>query len=206
MRLPSIGFASRYGCVNRIAALATQPFDVRRNEQRNRSRLTQPFAWSALIRSIIVAVLMFALLGCEQVQQTASDSSIRMVNGGCIFSPQKIKFNQLTELTGSQRIIAYIDVFDQFDSRIKAAGVWQFELYEYAVRSANPMGSRIRIWDNIELTEAKINNAHWREYLHCYQFELNLESELGGGKTYILQAVCFTADGKRIIDTIELKS
>ncbi|MDD5011582.1 MAG: hypothetical protein PHQ00_05625 [Phycisphaerae bacterium] len=149
---------------------------------------------------------MFSILGCEEIQQTPSDSSIRAANGGCIFSPQKIKFNQLTELKQSQRIIVYIDVIDQFDSRIKAAGVWQFELYEYAVRSANPMGSRIRIWDNIELTEAKINNDHWREYLHCYQFELNLESELGGGKTYILQAVYFSADGKRITDTFELKS
>ncbi len=145
-------------------------------------------------------VLMFGFLGCEEVQRTASDSPGGAIKGGCLFLPQKIKFNQLTELTGSQRITAYIDVFDQFDSRIKAACVWQFELYEYALRSANPMGSRIRIWDNIELTEAKINNAHWRE------FELNLESELGGGKTYILQAVCFTADGKRIIDTFELKS
>jgi hypothetical protein len=158
------------------------------------------------VRNFLLVVFLLGFLGCEQVQQTASDSSIRAVNGGCIFSPQKIKFNQLTELKQSQRITAYIDVIDQFDSRIKAAGVWQFELYEYAVRSANPMGSRIRIWDNIELTEAGVNQAHWREYLHCYEFELNLESELGGGKTYILQAVCFTADGKRITDTIELKS
>jgi len=158
------------------------------------------------IKSFLVMVLMFGFLGCEEVQRIASDSPGGAIKGGCLFLPQKIKFNQLTELTGSQRITAYIDVFDQFDSRIKAAGVWRFELYEYALRSANPMGSRIRIWDDIELTEAGVNQAHWREYLHCYEFELNLESELGGGKTYILQAVCFTADGKRITDTIELKS
>jgi hypothetical protein len=156
--------------------------------------------------SICVLFSIMVISGCEQIQQTASDSPAGAIKGGCIFSPQRIKFNQLTELKQSLQITAFIDVFDQFDSRIKAAGVWRFELYEKALRSAEAMGSRIRIWPDIELTEAKINQDHWRDYLHCYEFSLTLESELPGGKTYILQAVCFTADGKRITDTIELES
>ena len=158
------------------------------------------------IKSFLVMVLMFGFLGCEEVQRIASDSPGGAIKGGCLFLPQKIKFNQLTEIVQSSRITAFVDVFDQFDSRMKAAGVWRFELYEKVLRSADPMGSRIRIWSNIELTEAKINQDHWRDYLHCYEFSLNLDSELPAGKTYILQAVCFTSDGKRITDTIELKS
>lgn len=158
------------------------------------------------IKSFIVVVLMLSSFGCEQVQQTAPDYPTGSIKGGCIFSPQRIKFNQLTELTNSLRITAFVDVFDQFDSRIKAAGVWRFELYEKVSRSADPAGSRIRIWDNIELTEAKVNQEHWRDYLHCYEFGLNFDSELPAGKTYILQAVCFTAEGKRVTDTFELKS
>ena len=156
--------------------------------------------------SICILFSIMAICGCEEIQQTASDYPSGKIKGGCLFSPQRIKFNQLTELTQSLQITAFIDVFDQFDSRIKASSVWRFELYEKALRSADAMGSRIRIWSDIELTEAKINQDHWRDYLHCYEFQLNLESELPGGKTYILQAVCFTADGRRITDIIELKS
>lgn len=158
------------------------------------------------IKSFLVAVLVFAFLGCEEIQQRASDYPSRAIKGGCLFWPQRIKFNQLTELKQPQQIKAFVDVFDQFDSRMKASGVWRFELYDKAVLSAETMGSRIRLWPDIELTEAKVNQSYWRDYLHCYEFSLTLESELPAGKIYILQAVYFTAEGKRITDTIELKS
>jgi hypothetical protein len=155
----------------------------------------------------LAVVLIVFVLGCEDAQQVQQSPDIQspVFPSVCLFTPQKIKFNQLTEFAQSGQITAYIDVFDQFDSRIKAVGVWQFELYESVPRSADSRGSRLFIWPNIELTEAVIHNTFWQEYLHCYKFDLNLDIDLDSGKTYILQAVCFTGDEKRITDTIELK-
>ncbi len=157
--------------------------------------------------SYFAVVFMFILSGCEEVQQKQSpDFHSKGFQKTCLFNPEKIRFNQLTEFAQSVHISAYIDVFDQFGSRIKAAGIWRFELYEYNPRSSDPMGKRLYIWPDIELTDAQINNSSWQDFLHCYKFDLNIDIDLAGGKTYILQVVCFTADGKRITDTIELKS
>jgi hypothetical protein len=124
---------------------------------------------------------------------------------GCLFVPNRIKFNQLTEFTQDGQITACVDMLDQFDSRIKAAGVWRFELYEYVPRSAEPRGTRLYIWPDIDLTDAKTNCGYWQDYLRCYKFDLNLEIDLADGKTYILQAVCLTIEGKSITDSMELK-
>lgn len=153
----------------------------------------------------VFCILCSVLCGCEESQQANADFPAGTIQKACLFTPQKIKFNQLTQFTQSWQIAAYIDVFDQFDSRIKTGGVWRFELYEKVPRSADPMGGRVFIWPDFELTEAKKNNDLWQEYLHCYKFELNMEAEIAAGKTYILQAVYFSAAGKRITDSIELK-
>ena len=148
---------------------------------------------------------MLPFFGCEQVQRNQpSDAYSGKFQRTCLFAPEKIQFNQLTESTQPGQITAYIDVFDQFGSRIKTAGIWRFELFEYVPRSADPMGSRVNLWPDIELTDAPINNNAWQEYLHCYKFDLNIDTDLGG-KTYILQAVCFTADNRRLTDSFQLK-
>jgi hypothetical protein len=147
------------------------------------------------------------ICGCEEEQQQSRQSNIPAVEiqKTCIFMPERIRFNQLTEFAQDWQITAYIDVLDQFGSRFKAAGIWQFELYEYVLRSAEPKGARLYIWPEINLTDAKVNFGYWQDYLRCYKFDLSYDIDLAGDKTYILQAVCLTADGKRISDSIELK-
>jgi hypothetical protein len=157
------------------------------------------------ITIFLSAVFMLSILGCEEVQQSKSDYPSGTTQKTCLFTPHKIKFNQLTEFSQSGQIAAYVDVFDQFDSRMKAGSVWRFELYEKVLRSAEPMGGRLYIWPEIELTDAQKNNSFWQDFLRCYKFDLNIDIDLAGGKTYILQAVYFTADGNRITDTVELK-
>ena len=149
--------------------------------------------------------MMFAF-GCqEQVQAPQSDFPTVETQKGGLFVPEKIKFNQLTEFAQNGQITAYIDVLDQFGSRIKAGGIWRFELYEYVPRSAEPKGTRLYLWPDINLTNAKTNFGLWQDYLRCYKFDLNPDIDLANDKTYVLQTVCFTADGKRIGDSIELK-
>jgi hypothetical protein len=160
-----------------------------------------------MIRNTIVfalAGLMSLFLGCE-VSQKAVKSTNGTISKNCIFIPQKISFNQLTEFSKPWQITAYIDVSDQFNSRLKTPAIWRFELYSKAPRSSDPAGGRIKLWPDLDLTDAKENNALWQDYLRCYKFELNVENEIPQGDTYILEAVCFTAEGKRLSDTYELK-
>ena len=155
---------------------------------------------------ISICVLFFMMISCScQEQARKADATGGEMSKECIFLPAKIKFNQLTEFTQNWQITAYIDMLDQFSLRIKAASIWKFELYEYVPRSAESKGARLYFWPDINLADAKVNSGYWQDYLRCYKFELNLESELTGGNTYILQAECITPDGKRITDSIELK-
>ena len=86
-----------------------------------------------------------------------------------------------------------------------SVGIWRFELCEYVPRSAEPKGTRLYIWPDIDLADAKVNYGLWQDYLRCYKFDLNLDIDLAVDKTYILQAVCFTTQGTRITDSVELK-
>jgi hypothetical protein len=149
------------------------------------------------------------ICGCEEGQ-------VQTYNGGlsadsnsarrdCIFVADKIKFNQLTEYIGNSQINVYIDVLDQFGSRIKASGVWRFELFQYAQRSPESLGTRVYLWQDIDLTDASVNFSAWQDYLRCYKIELVFDAGIESGKKYILQAVCTTAQGKRITDSVELK-
>lgn len=149
-------------------------------------------------------ILMMLLSGCESLRETDAppDGTFQK---GCIFTPQKISFNQLTEISTAWQITAYVDVYDQYNSRIKAPGIWRFELYSKVPRSADPMGGRIKLWPDLNLTQPAGNNGLWQDYLRCYRFELNLDSELASGDGYILETICYTADGKAVSDTIELK-
>jgi hypothetical protein len=150
----------------------------------------------------IISLLMLAVSGC-QVSEKVPEKHSGTFPKASIFVPQKISFNQLTEFSKPWQITAYIDVSDQFNSRLKAPGIWRFELYSKVQRSADQTGGRIKIWTDLDLTDAKENNLLWQDYLRCYKFELNLDSELAGD--YVLEAVCLTADGKRLSDRIELK-
>jgi len=156
------------------------------------------------IRILLTCVLMLTILGCEESRKAANLPS-GTFQKSCIFTPSKISLNQLTEFSQKWQITAYIDILDQFNSRMKTAGIWRFELYAKVPRSADPMGDRVWVWPDFELTLAEINNNYWQDYLRCYKFELNLNAEAESGKSYILQAICFTADGRRLTDTIELK-
>jgi len=154
------------------------------------------------VRIFIVSLLLLAVAGC-QVSEKLPDKQPGTFQKASIFVPQKISFNQLTEFSKPWQITAYIDVSDQFGSRLKAPGIWRFELYSKVARSADAAGGRVKLWTDFDLTDATENNILWQDYLRCYKFELNLDSELSG--TYILEAECFTAEGKRLSDRIELK-
>lgn len=162
------------------------------------------------MKKIIYMCVLFVvpiISGCETYK---SDNSgvLADANGICnssIFVADKIKFNQLTEYVGNEQINVYVDVLDQFGTRMKASGVWRFELFRYEQRTPESKGSRIYLWQDIDLTDANVNFSAWQDYLRCYKIELVFAANIESGKTYILQAICTTAQGKRITDSVELK-
>ncbi len=158
------------------------------------------------VLSVCALFFMMVACGCqEQARSRQSDFPAVEMQKKCLFVPEKIRFNQLAEFTQNWQIAAYIDMLDQFGARIKTAGIWRFELYEYVPRSSKSKGTRLYLWPDVNLADAKTNYSFWQDYLRCYKFELNLDIDLAGDKTYVLQAVCFTAEGKHLTDSIELK-
>jgi len=124
------------------------------------------------------------------------------------FAPVWIRFVGLTGFepggdSDAAQVRAYVDVLDAFDCRIKAPGTFRFELYEYVPRSSNPRGRRVHLWGDIDLTDAAANNAYWRDFLRCYQFELPLSNVPAAG-TYVLEVTCRTIQGTRLSATVQL--
>jgi hypothetical protein len=162
------------------------------------------------MKKIIYVLVLFVLpiiSGCE-TYNSGNSGVLADANGICnsaIFVADKIRFNQLTEYVGNEQINVYVDVLDQFGSRIKASGIWRFELFQQEQRTPESKGERVYLWQDIDLTDAGVNFSAWQDYLRCYKIELVFDADIETGRTYILQAICTTAEGKRITDSVELK-
>ena len=162
------------------------------------------------MKKVIAIFFLFVLpiiSGCETYNSGNSGISVdgNSVRNDCIFVADKIRFNQLTEYVNNGQIDVYVDVLDQFGTRIKASGIWRFELFQQEQRTPESKGGRVYLWRDIDLTDANVNFSAWQDYLRCYKIELVFDADITSGKTYILQAVCTTAEGKRITDSVELK-
>jgi len=71
-------------------------------------------------------------------------------------------------------------------------------LYEYAVRSPSPLGKRLEIWPDIDLTDPGKNNDQWRDYLRAYEFNFEVNSRLEFGRVYTIEVTCLSPIGKRM--------
>jgi len=118
------------------------------------------------------------------------------------YAPVEIAVLPLTELTdaangqpGAQLNI-YISLLDGYREKVKAPGVFRFELYEYVQRSSEPKGQRIAIWPDIDLTDPAQNQRYWRDFLRAYEFRL--AAQASKSKTYILEVTCLRPGGKRL--------
>ncbi|MBN1359245.1 MAG: hypothetical protein JW993_01580 [Sedimentisphaerales bacterium] len=118
------------------------------------------------------------------------------------FGPAGIEVLPLTELVQASgpdqgtQLNVYVSLLDAFGSKIKAPVVLRFELYDYVQRSAEPKGQRIAIWPDIDLTNPAENHAYWQDFLRCYAFDL--ATQAARGRTYIVEATCMCAGGRRL--------
>ena len=165
------------------------------------------------IARLFVASLLVAGAGCgpEGPELPASpDSGFNSLSAYSSYSPVKINILPLTQVVsdidGQQapKIIAYVSLLDAFGSHQKSPAIFRFELYERIQRSAEPKGSRIFIWPDIDLTNAVENNNYWRDFLMAYEFDLNLEDQINRDHI-VLHATALCPNGRRLSAQLELK-
>jgi hypothetical protein len=91
-----------------------------------------------------------------------------------------------TEHRFDNGIAAYVGLYDQFDSSLKVAGAFRFDLLDLA-RSSDFV---LQTWTYEPEAAAK----HWQRFPSCYQFKLPLSSDVKSRKAVL--KVMFTRPGK----------
>jgi len=164
-----------------------------------------------LKRVLIYISILFVVysVGCEE--QTAVVPVVPESGIYASYAAEAINIMGLTEIVWNgdestpPRLIAYVDMLDKLDCRIKSPGVYRMELYEYVPRSAINTGARIASWEDVNLYQIDQNNKYWQDDLRLYKFDLQLTTLPQAGKTYILQTTCITPSNKRLTDTFKIE-
>lgn len=157
----------------------------------------------------ITAVILLFSLGCQP--DGGSGALLRSRPGSLYgYTARQVRIMGLTEIGGDPdnpykaKLRAYVDLLDAFGSRIKSAGIFRFELYEFLPRSSQRKGKRLATWPDIDLTDAKTNNIYWRDFLRAYQFDLDIPFAPSARQSFILEVTCITPTGKRLTNTSQL--
>ena len=154
-----------------------------------------------ITKSIVCLFLATGFAGCNQAAQTNKLRESKQTSTIFCesFGPAEIKILPLTEATDDgrqQKISVFASLLDSFGSSQKWPVVFRFELYERVERSAEPVGRRVKLWPDIDLTEPVKNNKYWQDFLRTYKF--SLDNEQSGKQNYILQITCLLPNGKRL--------
>ena len=170
-------------------------------------------AAAVVVLKILLLIFLVADTGCGQLpglswHRSNNDNEPDKVSAYSNFAPDRINIMPLTEFIDTDNIRQisikpYVSLLDSFGSQIKSPGVFRFELYQRAVRSAEPKGKRVVIWQDIDLTEPALNHEYWRDFLRAYEFDLPFELDVN--QSYILQVTCLCPNGRRLSDEFALK-
>ena len=124
------------------------------------------------------------------------------------FVPVKVGIIPLTQYVvssnpdNSSYLKVYVELLDNYNSQMKAPGTFRFELYDRVSRSVEPKGQRIRVWQDIVLTDLDENNRYWREFLRSYEFRLDYTPQ--DRTNCVLEVTFITPEGKRLTAQINL--
>lgn len=167
-----------------------------------------------LKRSVALLVVLLGLVvsaGCEQETRTSSTNPGRNLDILSAYTASSVSIMGLTGIVPDEenpnraKLRVYVDVLDSDGVRIKTPGVFRFELYQFVPRSSNPMGKRLKLWEDIKLLDPTENNARWRDFLRAYQFDLDLEFSPVRPAGYVVQVMLTTTSGKRLYNNYHLK-
>jgi len=165
---------------------------------------------AAVVFRILLFIFLLAAAGCGQLtgRTSKAGNDLNKISAYSRFAPDRINIMPLTEFinTDNARQISikpYVSLIDSFGSQIKSPGIFRFELYQRALRSAEPKGKRVVIWQDIDLTEPALNHEYWRDFLRAYEFDLPFELDVN--QSYILQVTCLCPNGRRLSAEFALK-
>ena len=168
---------------------------------------------SAVVFRILLFIFLLAAAGCGQlmgrsVRHSNTDDDLNKLSAYSRFIPDRIDIMPLTEFINTDNvrqisIKPYVSLIDSFGSQIKSPGIFRFELYQRALRSAEPKGKRVVIWQEIDLTDPALNHDYWRDFLRAYEFDLPFELDIN--QSYILQVTCLCPNGRRLSAEFALK-
>ena len=165
------------------------------------------------VLKILFLIFLVYLTGCGQFLEhhgwsSRTNSEPDKLSVYTSFAPEKVYIMPLTEFinTDNARQISikpYVSLLDSFGSQVKSPCIFRFELYQRALRSAEPKGKRVVIWQDIDLTKPAVNNDYWRDFLRAYEFDLPFELDIN--QSYILQVTCMCPTDRRLSDEFALK-
>ena len=164
----------------------------------------------AFVAGFLLAIIMVPM-GCSPDGYNRSGFSMVKYDILKEYDPVEVRVIGLTQIVDSEfnpqraTLKAYIDLMDSFGCRVKAPGKLRIELYEYLPRSANNKGRRLMAWPDVELTDAPLNNSHWKDYLRAYQVDMTMVSRPLRGSSYILHTTFITLRGKHLTSDFRLK-
>jgi hypothetical protein len=151
----------------------------------------------------VCTILWIAICGCEppQTKPLNAEQCISRIEAYGQATLEIVGLSELKAVAGEQdaaKLKIFVKELDSFGSAIKAPCVFRVELYEYAARSPSPLGKRLEIWPDIDLTNSCKNNDQWRDHLRAYEFNFDVSSKLEFGRVYIIEATCISPPGKRL--------
>ena len=165
---------------------------------------------AVVVFRILLFIFLLAAAGCGQLtgRTSKADNDLDKLSAYSHFAPDRINILPLTEFINTDNvrqisIMSYVSLVDSYGSEIISPGIFRFELYQRALRSAEPKGKRVEIWEDIDLTEPAVNHEYWRNYLRAYEFDLPFELDLN--QSYILQVTCLCPNGRRLSTEFALK-
>lgn len=164
------------------------------------------------IKLLIMCVLLIFSAGCEPAANSA-DMQVTDPNSALFcetYVPVRVETLPLSRIVnypdGSGRVNAFVDLLDEFESRLKSPAQFRFELYEFVPRSVREEGKRVKLWKQIDLRDNRVNSAYWREHLRAYEFLLDTEAGLQSGRKYVLEATVTTVRGVRLSDSVVIET
>lgn len=165
---------------------------------------------AAVVFRILLCIFLLAAVGCGQLpgRKSKADNDLHKLSAYSRFAPDRINIMPLTEFINTDNIRQisikpYVSLLDSFGSQVKSPGIFRFELYQRALRSAEPKGKRVVIWEDIDLSEPAVNHEYWRDFLRAYEFDLPFELDVN--QSYILQVTCQCPNGRRLSTEFALK-
>ena len=168
---------------------------------------------AAVLFRILLFIFLLAAASCGQLpgrsgRTSKADNDLNKLSAYSRFAPDRITIMPLTEFINTDNIRqisikSYVSLLDSFGSQVKSPGIFRFELYQRALRSAEPKGKRVVIWEDIDLTEPALNHEYWRDFLRAYEFDLPFELDVN--QSYILQVTCLCPNGRRLSVEFALK-